>query len=70
VTVASNSFVTKNLTNTPSTCLLAGNVADLQSGSGIGGVFMTAESQGGSMMVGFTDKDGNFACPSPPMRGG
>ncbi len=63
VTVVSNSFTTKNLTNLAATCTLSGSVADFPTGLTIGGIFVGAESQSGLMTIGFTDKSGNYSFP-------
>ena len=64
VTVSSNLFGVKNLTNLVANRTLSGQVTDSASGLGLPGIFVQAETKGNLFSLAFCDGQGNFTLPA------
>ncbi len=64
VTVIANQFATRNLALASAGFTISGKISDDASGAGIGGVFVSAESQTSGLLAGgLSDASGNYSFP-------
>jgi hypothetical protein len=61
ITVQSNLFATKNLTNVAAAVTVSGRATDIASGVGLPGLFVQAESEDGLFALSFADVSGNYS---------
>ena len=65
VTVVSNTFTAKDLTNAAGTTTISGRVTETLTGTNLTGILMQAQNDSGWMVVSFTDTNGRFSLAVP-----
>ncbi|MDB6018751.1 MAG: regulator of chromosome condensation [Pedosphaera sp.] len=63
VTVTSNVFAVKNITNAAATTTVSGNITDSSTSIGLPGVMIQAETTNSLFALSFTDTNGNYSLP-------